>query len=96
MPSFSAHEALERLFFGNSSGVSKQLDWPAAILGPKHRVLFHDDMTILATYFTEGTDAAMRVMLHIAADNNKQLALLAGMLAQKEKKKKGKKGDNKR
>lgn len=44
------------------------MDAPSAYLGKRHRVLFHDQATVLAVMALGGPQAGVRAVAHIATD----------------------------
>ena len=48
--------------------VNNLMDWPYKILGPKHRVLFHDPLTVLLISAIYGERAGMESLIHLGMD----------------------------
>jgi len=68
MPSHKIHRAVSRMVLGKAhDSVNKVMDWPYKILGKRHRIVFHDPLSIVALF---GNDKAKleAAALHLLVD----------------------------
>ena len=49
--------------------VNHFMDWPFKILGPKHRMLFHDGLTPILIAALYGERAGLEAVIHLLTDN---------------------------
>lgn len=62
------HRAISRMLLGNAhNDVNKIMDAPYKMLGKKHRILFHDPLSVLAL-FPNDRERQSAALLHIAVD----------------------------
>jgi hypothetical protein len=68
LPSHKVHRAVDRLLLGREyEDVHAWMDEPFRWLGPKHRILRHDPLSIAVRYWND-PDRALSAFLHIVAD----------------------------
>jgi hypothetical protein len=70
LPSHKVHRAVDRLLLGREyEDVHAWMDEPFRWLGPKHRILRHDPLSIAVRYWND-PDRALSAFLHIATDGS--------------------------
>ena len=75
------HNYLCKKILGDEyDSINKFLDSPARVLGPNHRILFHDDETIGRIGMFD-FDSGMATMLHKILDENKDLEKVLRVMA---------------
>lgn len=65
--------------------VDRAMDAPSAYLGKRHRILFHDQATVLAMMALGGPQAGARAATHIATDKAVSAAkknIIQGLMSQ--------------
>ena len=68
MPSHKIHRAVSRMVLSKPhDDVNKMLDAPYRELGRKHRMLFHDPLSVLAL-FPNDRERQVAALLHVATD----------------------------
>lgn len=68
MPSHKTHRAVDRLLLGREyEDVHAWMDEPFRWLGPKHRILRHDPLSIAVRYWND-PNRALSAFLHIVTD----------------------------
>lgn len=68
MPSHKVHRAVDRLLLGREyEDVHAWMDEPFRWLGPKHRILRHDPLSIAVRYWND-PNRALSAFLHIVTD----------------------------
>jgi hypothetical protein len=68
MPEHKIHRMIDRLFLGKErEDVHAWMDEPYKWLGPKHRILRHDPITLLLKYYDD-PEGFLAGLLHIATD----------------------------
>jgi len=68
LPSHKTHRAVDRLLLGREyEDVHAWMDEPFRWLGPKHRILRHDPLSIAVRYWND-PNRALSAFLHIVTD----------------------------
>ena len=76
MPSRRVHNLVNKLVLGNDyDWLNRLIDMPSQWLGPRHRVLFHDEKQdpLVTFLLTRDPGAALAHYLHIKLDKDKEL-----------------------
>jgi len=70
MPSRYIHKKISKILTGKSCESTHMLiDYPVKFLGKKHRVLFHDPLSVVAIgYLTNGLEGIYSGFLHVSVD----------------------------
>jgi hypothetical protein len=72
MPSNKVHRYMDRVLFGKSYWkIHDAIDKPWLFLGPRHRVLFHDSVSVLAIaeyYYPGDKNAEAAALYHVKLD----------------------------
>ena len=82
MASHRLHRLFTRLLLGRDYGwLHREVDRPYRLLGPRHRILYHDGLTTLYYLIRYGPDEALAHLTHLLLDRGRRLSRLLELLS---------------